>query len=82
MIERLNNYLACRPPTSRLRAVGVLYGQLELLDEVCAVQSPLLPDVEQPLHGFLTAPFCLPADRVCPREVKQNRVEKVLVRHW
>ena len=79
-IKWLNNHWvlnvcveACRPPTGRLGAVGVLNGQFELLDEVCPVQSPLLPDVQQPLHGLLTAPICLPTDQGFPREFTSSR---------
>ena len=47
-------------PTCRLGAVGVLDGQLQLLDEVGPVEGPLLPDVEEALHRPLTAIICFP----------------------
>lgn len=46
----------CEPTCSfAFGAVGVLDGQLELLDEIGAIQTALLPDVQQSLHVLLAA---------------------------
>lgn len=52
------SYLTWRPG-----AVRVFYRQLQLLDEVSSVQTPLLPDIQQSLHLLFTAVISFPVQR-------------------
>lgn len=45
--------------TFRLRATGVLQGQFQLLYELTAIHTPLLPDVQQSFQGLLATLICL-----------------------
>lgn len=49
----------CEPTCSFVSgAVGVLDGQFELLDEISAVETALLPDVQESLHVFPAVLIC------------------------
>lgn len=47
-----------------LGAVGVFHRQFELLDELTAIHTPLLPDVQQSFQGLLAALVCFSVQRL------------------
>lgn len=47
-----------------LGAVGVFHRQFELLYELAAIHTPLLPDVQQSFQGLLAALICLSVQRL------------------
>lgn len=47
-----------------LGAVGVFHRQFELLDELAAIHTPLLPDVQQSFQGLLAALICFSVQRL------------------